>query len=41
LVKLLLVVESALRSTMTQEAEKKIVELEKELAALKRQKRMS
>ena len=34
-----LVVESALQSTMTQEAEKKIQELEAQLAALKRQKR--
>lgn len=34
-----LVVESALQSTMTQEAEKKIQELEAQLAALKRQRR--
>jgi hypothetical protein len=34
-----LVVESALRGTMTQEAEKKIQELEAQLAALKRQRR--
>jgi hypothetical protein len=36
-----LVVESALRSTMTQEAERKIQELEAQLAEFKRQRRMA